>query len=191
MENYDFYPQKPELIEHKPKSSISVTIFSLVLFVMAFLLIFRDEINFVIYLVVVLFIHEAGHFIMMKVFKYKDVRMLFVPLMGAFVQGKKNNYSQKQSFLVTIMGPLPGLIIGAVLMWYGNVVHSYWMVQLSALFLLLNLINLLPLDPLDGGQLFKLYVRKNFEMFLMIFALVSSLLIIGLGWLLNSYIIMF
>ena len=184
------YPPKPDLVEHQPKSSLAVTIFSIVLFVMVFLLLFRDEINFVLYLVVVLLIHEMGHFLMMKLFKYENVRMLFVPLMGAFVQGKKRNYSQKQSFLVTLAGPFPGVAIGAVLMWYGNVVHSQWMVELSSLFLLLNLINLLPLDPLDGGQLFKLYVRRNYELFLMIFALTSSLLIIGLGWLLDSYIIM-
>jgi Zn-dependent protease len=190
MEQYDMYPPKPDLVEHQPKSSLAVTIFSIVLFVMVFLLLFRDEINFVLYLVVVLLIHEMGHFLMMKLFKYENVRMLFVPLMGAFVQGKKRNYSQKQSFLVTLAGPIPGVAIGAVLMWYGNVVHSQWMVELSSLFLLLNLINLLPLDPLDGGQLFKLYVRRNYELFLMIFALTSSLLIIGLGWLLDSYIIM-
>ncbi len=190
MEDHDFYPQKPELIEHQPKSSLALTIFSIVMFVLVFILLFGDMLNFIIYLLVVLLIHELGHFAMMKLFGYRNVRMLFIPLMGAFVQGKKSNYSQKQSFIVTIMGPIPGVIIGAVLMWYGNVVHSYWMVELSSLFLLLNLINLLPLDPLDGGQLFKLYVHKNYELFLMIFALISSLLIIGVGWLLNSYIIM-
>mgnify|MGYP000623611177 CR=1 FL=1 len=190
MEQFDFYPSKPELVEQKPKSSLSVTIFSMVLFVLAFLVLFGDEINFILYLLAVLLIHEAGHFFMMKVFKYENVRMLFVPLMGAFVQGKKSSYSQKQSLIVTVAGPFPGILIGAILMWYGNVIHSYWLVELSALFLLLNLVNLLPLDPLDGGQLFKLYVRKNHELFLMFFALLSSLLIIGLGWILDSYIIM-
>lgn len=189
MEQYDFYPPKPELIENKAKSSLSMTVLSIVIFAMTFLLLFGDEINFIIYLIIVLLVHELGHFSMMKLFKYENVRMLFVPLMGAFVQGNKKNYSQKQSFIVTAAGPFPGVLIGAVLMWYGNVIHSYWMVELSALFLLLNLINLLPLDPLDGGQLFKLFVSKRYEMFLMIFALISSLLIIAVGWLLDSYII--
>lgn len=190
MDEYDFYPPKPELIEPKMKSSMAVTIFSMVLFVLVFLLFFSSELNFIIYLLVVLLIHELGHFLAMRWFKYENVRMLFIPLMGAFVQGKKQDYSQKQSFIVTLAGPLPGLIIGTSLFYVGLSYHSYWMVELSALFLLLNLVNLLPLDPLDGGQLFKLFVRNGTELFLMVFALLSSLLIIGLGWLLESPVIM-
>lgn len=190
MDEYDFYPPKPELVEHQPKSSLSLTIFSMVMFVLAFVLIFDDSLNFILYLLIVLLFHELGHFAMMKLFGYENVRMLFVPLMGAFVQGKKNEFSQKQSFIVTVMGPLPGVLVGAILMWYGNVLHLDWLVELSSLFLLLNLINLLPLDPLDGGQLFKLYVRSHYELFLMIFALISSLAIIGIGFWLGSYLIM-
>ena len=61
------------------------------------------------------------------------------------------------------------------------------MLPISLLFLLLNVINLLPLDPLDGGQLFKLFAKKNHEYFLMVFAFVSSLSIIGLGFFLREY----
>ncbi len=190
MESFDFFPEKPELAEQTPKGGLSLTFFSMVLFVLIFLLFFGDEINFIIYLVIVLLIHELGHFLAMKAFKYKNVRMLFIPLMGAFVQGTKNNYSQKQSFIVTAAGPFPGMIIGAALVYFGNDFRSEWMVTTGLLFLLLNLINLIPLDPLDGGQLFKLFVRKNNELFLMIFAFTSSLIMIGVGWYLNSIILM-
>jgi Zn-dependent protease len=190
MDEFDFYPQKPDLIEQKPKSGLSLTIFSLVLFVMIFLLIARDEVNFILQLVIVLLIHEMGHFIMMKVFKYKNVRMLFVPLMGAFVQGTKVNYSQKQSFLVTGAGPFPGVMIGIGLVWYSSEIQSDWMMTLGLMFLLLNIINLLPLDPLDGGQMFKMLMRKNHELFLMVFAFISSIFMIGVGWFMNSLIIM-
>jgi Zn-dependent protease len=189
MEEFDFHSQKPDLIEPKSKGGLSVTIFSMVLFVLAFVLLFAEQINFILYLLVVLVIHELGHFIMMKKFDYKNVRMLFVPLMGAFVQGKKEEYSQKESFWVTIAGPLPGIIIGILLFLYSVNNHSVWGLQLSFLFLLLNVLNLMPLDPLDGGQLFKLFIRKKQELFILIFALVSSLLLIGAGWMLDSIII--
>jgi hypothetical protein len=107
MEEYDFYPPKPELIEAKPKGNLALTVFSVVLFVIAFLLVFTEEVNFIIYFLVVLLTHELGHFIMMKAFGYKNVRMLFIPLMGAFVQGSKKQYSQKESFLVIAAGPFP------------------------------------------------------------------------------------
>ncbi len=188
MEETDFYPQKPDLVEHKPRGSAGLTVLSLVLFTMAFLWLFGvEEFSFLAMLIAVLIIHEMGHFIMMKVFKYKNVRMLFIPLMGAFVQGKKRKYSQRESFMVIFAGPLPGMIIGAILLWYSNAFHVAWMLQLSALFLVLNIINLLPLDPLDGGQLFKLFAVRNHEYFLMVFAFVSSIIIIGAGFLLNEF----
>lgn len=191
MEDFDFYPNKPELIEEKPKGGLSLTIFSMVLFVLVFLLLMGDEVNFIFSLLVVLIIHELGHFVFMKVFKYKNVRMLFVPLMGAFVQGSKTKYSQKESFIVTAAGPFPGVLLGTTILWYASEIQNEWLMNLGFLFLLLNIINLLPLDPLDGGQMFKLLFRKNNELFLMIFALISSIFIIAVGWYLDSYIIMF
>lgn len=185
----DFHPQKPKLIEHKPKGGLSITIFSMVMFVLAFTLLFSDQILFIMFLLAVLLIHELGHFLLMKRFNYKHVRMLFIPLMGAFVQGKKESYSQKESFLVTMAGPVPGVAAGVVLLLYAVNNHSAWGLQLSALFILLNVINLLPLDPLDGGQMFKLFVRKNHEFFLLIFAFLSSLTLIFVGWYINSYLL--
>ena len=191
MEEFDYHPQKPDLIEPKSKGGLSVTIFSMVLFVLAFVLFFGEQINFILYLLVVLVIHELGHFLVMKRFNYKSVRMLFVPLMGAFVQGKKDEYSQKESFWVTVAGPMPGIIIGTLLFLYAVNNHSVWGLQLSFLFLLLNVINLMPLDPLDGGQMFKLFMRKKQELFILVFALISSLLLIGTGWMIDSLIIVF
>jgi Zn-dependent protease len=190
MEDLDFYPQKPELVEHKPKTGLSITIFSLVLFVMIFLLIAGDQFIFIFNLVIVLVIHEMGHFVAMKLFKYKNVRMLFVPLMGAFVQGSKTRYSQRESLLVTVAGPFPGVILGTASIWYAAQIQNEWLMGLGLMFLLLNIINLLPLDPLDGGQMFKMFMKKKYELFLMIFALISSLLLIVAGFLLQEYIVM-
>jgi hypothetical protein len=125
----------------------------------------------------------------MKLFGYQNVRMLFIPLMGAFVQGSKEEYSLKESLIVTAAGPLPGVLIGAVLILFAADIHQVWMIDLGLLFLLLNMINLVPLDPLDGGQLFKLLIPKNQEMFLLGFAFVSSMFLIGIGWYIDSYVL--
>lgn len=185
MSEYNFYPEKPQLIEQKQKGGMSLTFFSLVLFILVFYLLV-DELNFIIYLVVVLLIHELGHFIAMKLFRYKNVRMLFIPLMGAFVQGVKSNYSQRESLIVTAAGPFPGILLGSACIYYGDQWQIQMLVSVGMLFYLLNIINLLPLDPLDGGQLFKLLVRKNNEVFILIFAFISSLAMIGVGWYLYS-----
>ncbi len=190
MQEFDYYPEKPELVEYTPKSSLSLTIFSLVVFIMVFLLFFEDQFLFLLNLLIVLVVHELGHFIAMKVFKYKNVRMLFIPLMGAFVQGKKSNYSQKQSLIVLISGPFPGIIVGNLLFWYSTwSPYNSWLAEPAIIFLLLNIINLLPLDPLDGGQMFKLLVKRVNEFLLMVFALVSSLGLIAIGAYMRNYIV--
>lgn len=190
MEEFDFYPPKPELIEPKAKGNLALTIFSIVLFVMTFLFVFTDEVNFVFHLLIVLLVHELGHFAMMKLFRYDNVRMLFIPLMGAFVQGSKEEYSQKQSLLVVGAGPFPGVIIGTVLIILASKYQEAWLVDLGLLFLFLNIINLVPLDPLDGGQLFKLLMKKNHELFILVFSFISSLILIGFGWYIDSWVMM-
>lgn len=190
MEEFDLYPQKPLIEKVKIESNWGLTFFSLVLFVGTFLFLFKDQIRFVLFLILVLFIHEMGHFLFMKLFKYENVRMLFIPLMGAFVQGSKEKYSQKESFLVISAGPFPGIWIGSALLVVASLYQQEWMLELSFLFLFLNVINLFPIDPLDGGQLFKLFVNKKRDLFLMLFALFSSLLMIFVGWMIDSYIIL-
>jgi Zn-dependent protease len=193
MENQnpsDWYAPKPVLEKVKVQSNWGLTLFSVLLFALSFLYIFSDELDFVFYLVLVLFLLEFGHYLMMKQFKYEDLRMLFIPLMGAFVQGSKKQYSQKESFLVIAAGPFPGVVFGLTLLFLAQHYQQTWLLELSFLFLFLNVINLLPIDPLDGGQLFKLFVREKRDLFLLIFALLSSLLMISVGYLIDSWILL-
>ena len=60
-------------------------------------------------------IHELGHFFAMKYFHYKDLGIFFIPLLGAYVSGSKREVSQKQSAIILLAGPLPGIIIGIAL----------------------------------------------------------------------------
>jgi len=190
MSEFDYFPEKPELVEKEAKKGgIAQTVLSIVIFALVFIVLIGNEISFLANLLIVLIIHESGHYIMMKVFKYKNVKMLFIPLMGAFVQGKKEHYSQKESMIVTAMGPFPGVILGGVLTWYAIQSENEYLLSLGLLFLVLNLINLIPLDPLDGGQLFKMYSGNKSELFLMIFSFISSLTIIVIGWFLSEYIL--
>ena len=190
MEEFDLYPPKPIIEKVKVESNWGLTFFSMVLFFGTFLFIFKEQLSFVLFLILVLFIHEMGHYLMMKLFKYDNVRMLFIPLMGAFVQGNKEKYSQKESFFVISAGPFPGIWIGSTLLVFASMYKQEWMLEFSFLFLFLNVINLIPIDPLDGGQLFKLYVNRKRDLFLMIFALISSMAMIVVGWFIDSYVIL-
>jgi len=146
------YPEKPRLETKKNKKSdgFGMTIFSIILFVSSMLWLFSDSLLFILLLVFVLLFHELGHYSFMRLYKYENVRMLFIPLMGAFVQGMKEKYSQLQSFLVIMAGPIPGLALGILFFILAQNYQSDWMMTISLLFIFLNGINLLPLDPLDG-----------------------------------------
>ena len=187
--NYDLYPEKPVLVKEKVKSNWGLTLFSIIIFIASFLIFFTNQINFVFFLIFVLFFHEIGHFLFMKKFKYENVRMLFIPLMGAFVQGSKEKYSQRESLLVVLAGPIPGVIVGCITIVIASHYQLQWALTLSFIFLFLNTINLLPIDPLDGGQLFKLLVHRQRDFFMMLFALGSSLLMIIVGLLLNDWLV--
>src|SRR5688500_14960340 len=62
----------------------------------------------------IVMIHELGHFFAMKYFKYKDLGIFFIPLLGAYVSGTKREVSQKESAIILLAGPLPGIILGII-----------------------------------------------------------------------------
>ena len=189
-DNNLFYPEKPALEEKKESSSWATTVVSLLLFILTFAYFFNDQLSFIVILVTALIIHELGHFILMKLFGYKDVSMVFVPMMGAFVNGKKKKYSQYQSLFVVAAGPFPGMIIGFIFL----LIYAHYPTELyfhiSLIFLALNSINLLRLDRLDGGQLFRLLVSKQSDLFMLVFSFLSSLILIGIGFLLENWYLM-
>ena len=103
-------------------------------------------------LVLVIAIHECGHYFAMRAFGYRDVRMFFIPMIGAAVTASESSAMGYQRALVALAGPVPGIVIGAVLAFVslagGNPVLS----RAAGMFLLLNGFNLLPVLPLDGGH---------------------------------------
>lgn len=183
------YPEKPELVKTNTPNNWGLTFLSIVAFVGFFLLFFSNRLDYVIALVLALLVHEFGHFLMMKRYHYENVRLMFIPLLGAVVSGSKDRYSQKESIWVVLFGPLPGILMGTLGLFMSPYLHNDFLMAFSIILLTLNAINLLPLDPLDGGQLVKILVMKQHDWYLMIFALVSSFLLIGLGIYLDDWLI--
>ena len=105
-----------------------------------------------LWLIPVLFIHEAGHWVAMRIFKYRTLRMFFIPLFGAAVTGQHWNVPGWKKALVSLAGPLPGIFLGAVLAIAALIVQKPWLNHVAVIFLLLNGLNLLPILPLDGGR---------------------------------------
>ena len=56
MEDYNFNQQKPDLIDEKQNNGLSLTIFSMTLFVLFFIVMIDNDISFVISILIVLII---------------------------------------------------------------------------------------------------------------------------------------
>lgn len=107
-------------------------------------------------LVAVLFVHELGHYLGMRWFGYRDVRMFFIPMIGAAVSGTPMTTVGWKDAIVTLLGPVPGILLGLLLA--VGVVAGLGPPGLSSaavMLVALNAFNLLPIVPLDGGRLFQ------------------------------------
>jgi stage IV sporulation protein FB len=176
-EEYTYYPSKPELIEAN-SASIPKLILSMVAFIGIFYLLGLDM-NLIFLIVLVLFLHEMGHLIAMKSFGYKDVGMMFIPLVGAVVTGRKDNLNQLEKVIVVLAGPIPGIVLGI------GLIEAYelgWAEErymiMGALFILLNAMNLLPIDPLDGGKFIESLLFSVNQAFKNIFSYLSAALVL-------------
>jgi len=191
MNESSFYQQKPVLQQEKKSgNSTLMTLFSLVLFILSYALFVEQDMVFIFIVVGVLFFHEFGHFAFMKLFRYENVRMLFIPLMGAFVHGKKERYNQWEQVLVILAGPVPGIIVGSILWYYGFTMNSPILQTSASILLVLNVINLLPVQPLDGGRLLQTLFLTKSSLLPVAFTLLSSLALIAVGYYLEWYVLM-
>jgi Zn-dependent protease len=157
VENTFVYPPKFK----KPEKSTNIwlrSISSLALYLILGYYIFPSY-KILLLITAIVMIHELGHFFAMKYFHYSDLGIFFIPLLGAYVSGSKREVSQKQSAIILLAGPLPGIILGIILYLLDeNSSGGLYFLEISfsriaILTIILNLINLFPVYPLDGGQL--------------------------------------
>lgn len=98
----------------------------------------------------VLAFHEAGHFAAMKLFGYENMKVFFVPFLGAAVAGRARRPGGWRAGVVSLAGPVPGVLLGAGLVAAAPDVPLARLV--AAVLLTINGLNLLPFLPLDGGR---------------------------------------
>ncbi len=175
------YPPKPEL-ENKRGNVWIRSVTSLALYLLIGYYFFSANWMLLIILTAIVIFHELGHFLAMKAFHYKELGIFFIPLLGAYASGTKREVSQKQSAIILLAGPLPGIIVGIFLfilakgrnseMAYGD----YRLLgETATLLIFLNVLNLLPIYPLDGGQLLNRLFLDESKIIGKIFVVVSAL----------------
>lgn len=129
-------------------------------------------------LVVVLLVHELGHALAMLVSGYRDVRIFFIPFVGAAAAGRVQGVARWKEGVVLLAGPLPGIAAAIALLATGATGLLY---DLAAISIYVNAFNLLPIVPLDGGQLFQLILFSRKRTLEIGFTLLAAAALIALA----------
>ena len=107
--------------------------------------------DFLVILMGVLLFHESGHWLAMRVFGYRNLKMFFIPFFGAAVTGRHYNVAGWKKVVVSLMGPVPGIVVGSAIGAVAVSLRSALLMKVALVAILVNGFNLLPLLPLDGG----------------------------------------
>lgn len=159
---------------------LAVFVFTLILSYFAFGLVF--SFNSVLILLGVILFHELGHIAAMYAFKYRDLQILFIPLLGGVATGNKEDVAIWKQAVVYLMGPLPGIFVGIGLIALYQVYQAPWLYETAIIMLVINYLNLLPFMPLDGGHIIRLTIMERFPTGKLVFSALSGLAFAAGGW---------
>lgn len=133
------------------------------------------DFTFLILIAVAIFIHELGHLAAMKLYRYKNLKMMFLPFLGGVATGRSDEQNAYKIAVISLFGPLVG-ILSAYAAFAGWVLTQEPMFMTYAyVAAFINLFNLLPIMPLDGGHVVNETLFSRFpkvELLFKVFAII-------------------
>lgn len=102
--------------------------------------------------VLLLLIHEMGHYLMARHLGQSVSAPVFVPLLGALINMRRQPGSVREEATMALAGPVLGTAASWACVGLGLILHSQFWAALGYLGCVLNLFNLIPASPLDGGR---------------------------------------
>jgi Zn-dependent protease len=118
--------------------------------------------SFAIGLVVMLFIHEMGHALVMKIKGIPIGAVTFIPFLGAAVTMRRMPQNAQDEAEVGIAGPIAGAMAAGVCLLIAELAPhpmNIW-APLAYFGFFLNLFNLIPIVPFDGGRVLAAIDRR-------------------------------
>jgi Zn-dependent protease len=102
--------------------------------------------------VLLIFVHEMGHYIAARQRGLDVGAPTFIPFVGAWIQLKDMPHNAETEAYIGIAGPVAGTLGALVCYYAGRNFDSTLLLALSYSGFFLNLFNLIPLAPFDGGR---------------------------------------
>ena len=103
--------------------------------------------------VLLIFVHEMGHYLAAKKRNLNVGVPTFIPFVGAWIQLKEQPMDAETEAFVGIAGPMLGSAGAFVCYLIAIDSGSHLMLALAYAGFVLNLFNLIPVSPLDGGRI--------------------------------------
>jgi Zn-dependent protease len=104
-------------------------------------------------IVLLIFVHEMGHFVSARQRGLAVGAPTFIPFVGAWVDLKDQPMNAETEAYIGIAGPIAGTVAAILCYWVANETDSKLWLALAYTGFMLNLFNLIPLLPLDGGRI--------------------------------------
>ncbi len=109
---------------------------------------------FIMYMILIL--HEIGHLIVIKKYKYKVTKIELLPF-GAIIECNFANSSLKEEFLLYVSGITVNFLFFIILLCFKNFGLIFYFNLIMLVF------NLIPISPLDGGRLLETLMSNSFK----------------------------
>jgi len=103
--------------------------------------------------VLLIFVHEAGHALVMQRLGLNAGAPIFIPFVGAVIAMKSLPRDAYVEALVGIGGPVLGSLGALACLVMGWASGSLFWYSLASTGFLINLFNMIPISPLDGGRI--------------------------------------
>ena len=108
--------------------------------------------KFAVGFVLLMFVHELGHVVALRLQGIKASAPMFIPFLGAFVTIKADQRSVAREAVSALAGPMAGLLGAGAVLGVAESMNSDLLRALAYTAFVLNLFNLFPVLPLDGGR---------------------------------------
>ena len=103
--------------------------------------------------VVLLFVHEMGHYIAARQRGLAVGLPTFIPFVGAWINLKDLPHDAQTEAYVGLGGPLLGTVGAIAAYFWARESGTDWLLAVAYAGFFLNLFNLIPISPFDGGRI--------------------------------------
>jgi Zn-dependent protease len=115
---------------------------------------------FAVGFVLLIFVHECGHAIVLRREGIPSGAPVFIPFLGAVIAMRGLPRDAYVEAKVGLGGPVLGSLAAWAVLWAGHAAGSPMLVSIGHAGVLINLFNLVPVAPLDGGRIAGAFSRS-------------------------------